>query len=67
MRNPLVAKKYNTRLTALIMGFPGIPFGMNKRVDKTLLTPASRMMEIDFPISDLISGPLALTMLDCQE
>jgi len=56
---PLVAKKYNTRLVALTMQEGMIPVGAEKLIP--------RMLELDFPISDLIIDPLALTVSGCQE
>jgi len=64
---PLLAKKYNTRLIALTMGKGGIPIGADERVNIALESLIPRMLEIDFPISDLIIDPLALTVSGCQE
>jgi len=64
---PLVAKKYNTRLLALTMGSSGIPVAADERVNIALEKLIPRMMEIDFPISDLIIDPLVLTVSGCQE
>lgn len=64
---PLLAKKYNTRLIALTMGKGGIPIGADERVNIALETLIPRMLEIDFPISDLIIDPLVLTVSGCQE
>lgn len=64
---PLVAKKYNTRLIALTMGEGMIPVGADERVTIALEKLIPRMLEIDFPVSDLIIDPLALTVSGCQE
>ncbi len=64
---PLLAKKYNARLVALTMGKSGIPIGADERVNIALEKLIPRAMEIDFPISDLIIDPLALTVSGCQE
>ena len=64
---PLLAKQYNTRLIALTMGKSGIPVGADERVNIALETLIPRMLEIDFPISDLIFDPLVLTVSGCQE
>lgn len=63
---PLVAKQYNTRLIALTMGKSGIPVKADERVTIALETLIPRMLEIDFPISDLIIDPLVLTVSGCQ-
>jgi cobalamin-dependent methionine synthase I len=62
-----VAKKYNAKLIALTMGKSGIPVGADERVTIALETLIPRMLEIDFPIEDLIIDPLALTVSGCQE
>jgi 5-methyltetrahydrofolate corrinoid/iron sulfur protein methyltransferase len=64
---PLLAKQYNTRLIALTMGKGGIPIGADERVNIALESLIPRMLEIDFPISDLIIDPLVLTVSGCQE
>jgi len=64
---PLLAKQYNTKLVALTMGSSGIPVGADERVGIALEKLIPRMMEIDFPISDLIIDPLVLTVSGCQE
>ncbi len=64
---PLVAKKYNTRLLALTMGQSGIPVKADERVNIALETLIPRMLEIDYPIEDLILDPLVLTVSGCQE
>ncbi len=64
---PLLAKKYNTKLIALTMGSGGIPVVADERVTIALETLIPRMLEIDFPISDLIIDPLVLTVSGCQE
>lgn len=66
-RVPLVAKKYNTRLVALTMGSSGIPIAADERVNIAVETLIPRMLEIDFPIRDLIIDPLVLTVSGCQQ
>ncbi|MFN2187803.1 MAG: dihydropteroate synthase [Candidatus Promineifilaceae bacterium] len=57
---PLLAKKYNAKLIALTMGKSGIPIGADERVTIALEALIPRIMEIDFPIEDLIIDPLLL-------
>lgn len=64
---PLLAKKYNARLVALTMGKTGIPVGSDERVNIALEKLIPRIMEIDYPIEDLIIDPLVLTVSGCQE
>ncbi len=64
---PLLAKQYNTRLVALTMGASGIPVAADERVNIAIETLIPRMLEIDFPIEDLIIDPLVLTVSGCQE
>lgn len=64
---PLIAKQYNTKLVALTMGKSGIPVKADERVNIALETLIPRMLEIDFPITDLILDPLVLTVSGCQE
>lgn len=64
---PLLAKQYNARLVALTMGSSGIPVAADERVTIALEQLIPRMLEIDFPISDLIIDPLVLTVSGCQE
>ncbi len=64
---PLLAKKYNTKLIALTMGSSGIPVAADDRVTIAVEILIPRMLEIDFPISDLIIDPLVLTVSGCQE
>lgn len=64
---PLLAKAYNTKLVALTMGSSGIPVAADERVNIALEKLIPRMLEIDFPISDLIIDPLVLTVSGCQQ
>jgi len=64
---PAVAKKFNTRLVALTMGEGMIPVGADERVGIALERLIPYMLEIDFPINDLIIDPLVLTVSGCQE
>jgi 5-methyltetrahydrofolate corrinoid/iron sulfur protein methyltransferase len=64
---PLLAKQYNTRLIALTMGKSGIPVAADERVTIALEMLIPRMLEIDYPIENLIIDPLVLTVSGCQE
>jgi len=64
---PLMAKQYNTKLVALTMGKGGIAVSADERVTIALEALIPRMLEIEFPIEDLILDPLALTVSGCQE
>ncbi|NDJ74797.1 MAG: dihydropteroate synthase [Chloroflexi bacterium] len=64
---PPVAKQYNARLLALTMGKSGIPVGADERVTIAIEQLIPRMLEIDYPITDLIIDPLVLTVSGCQE
>lgn len=64
---PLLAKKYGAKLIALTMGSSGIPVGADERVSIAVETIIPRLMEIDFPMTDLIIDPLVLTVSGCQE
>jgi len=66
-KTPLLAKKYNTRLVALTLGASGIPVAADERVNIAVEKLIPRMLEIDFPIKDLIIDPLVLTTSGCQE
>lgn len=64
---PAVAKKFNTRLIALTMAEGTIPVKADERVSIALEKLIPHMLEIDFPITDLIIDPLVLTVSGCQE
>jgi len=64
---PLLAKQFNTRLIALTMGKSGIPVAADERVNIALEALIPRMLEIDYPMTDLIIDPLVLTVSGCQE
>ena len=64
---PLIAKQYDTRLVALTMGSSGIPVAADERVNIALEKLIPRMLEVDFPIENLIIDPLVLTVSGCQE
>jgi cobalamin-dependent methionine synthase I len=64
---PLLAKEYNTKLIALTMGKGMIPVTADERVNIAMEKIIPRMLEIDFPITDLIIDPLVLTVSGCQE
>lgn len=64
---PLLAKKYNARLVALTMGTSGIPVAADERVNIAVEQIIPRMMEIDYPMENLIIDPLVLTVSGCQQ
>jgi 5-methyltetrahydrofolate corrinoid/iron sulfur protein methyltransferase len=64
---PAVAKKFNARLIALTMAEGMIPVGADERVGIALERLIPYMVEIDYPITDLIIDPLVLTVSGCQE
>jgi cobalamin-dependent methionine synthase I len=64
---PLLAKKYNAKLVALTMRTEGIPVEADARVTIAVEQLIPRMMEIDFPMKDLIIDPLVLTVSGCQQ
>jgi 5-methyltetrahydrofolate corrinoid/iron sulfur protein methyltransferase len=64
---PTLAKKYNTRLIGLTMAEGMIPVSADERVTLALERLIPHMVEIDFPITDLIIDPLVLTVSGCQE
>jgi 5-methyltetrahydrofolate corrinoid/iron sulfur protein methyltransferase len=64
---PLLAKKYNAKLIALTMGSGGIPISADDRVTIALEQLIPRMLEIDYPMENLIIDPLVLTVSGCQE
>ncbi|MDO9130612.1 MAG: dihydropteroate synthase, partial [Anaerolineales bacterium] len=49
------------------MGSAGIPVAAEERVNIAIGTLIPRMLEIDFPMEDLIIDPLVLTVSGCQE
>ena len=64
---PLLAKKYGAKVIALTMAAEGIPVSADDRVTIALEKLIPRMIEIDFPMSDLIIDPLVLTTSGCQQ
>lgn len=64
---PPLAKQYNTRLIGLTKGKGMIPVGADERVTLALEVLIPHMLEMDYPIEDLIIDPLALTVSGCQE
>jgi 5-methyltetrahydrofolate corrinoid/iron sulfur protein methyltransferase len=64
---PLLAKQYNARLVALTMGTSGIPVAADERVNIAVEQLIPRMMEIDYPMENLIIDPLVLTVSGCQQ
>src|SRR3990170_6146341 len=55
---PLLAKRYDARLVAITMGKNGIPVSADERVNIAIEKLIPRMVEIDYPVSDLIIDPL---------
>lgn len=66
-RIPLLAKKYNAKVIGLTMGASGIPIAAEDRINIAVETLIPRMVEIDYPVSNLIIDPLVLTVSGCQE
>src|SRR5512136_1640648 len=64
---PLLAKKYNAKIVALTMGASGIPVAAEERVNIAVEKLIPRMMEIDYPMENLIIDPLVLTVSGMQE
>jgi cobalamin-dependent methionine synthase I len=64
---PALAKKYNARLIGLTKGKGMIPVSADERVTLALESLIPHMVEMDFPITDLIIDPLVLTVSGCQE
>ena len=64
---PLLAKKYGAKVVALTMAASGIPIAADERVNIAVEKLIPRMMEIDYPMSNLIIDPLVLTVSGCQE
>jgi 5-methyltetrahydrofolate corrinoid/iron sulfur protein methyltransferase len=64
---PPLAKKYGTRLIGLTMAEGLIPVSAEERVNLALERLIPRVIELDFPVSDLIIDPLVLTVSGCQE
>ncbi len=64
---PLLAKEYDAKLIALTMGSGGIPVAADERVMIALEQLIPRMLDIDFPMENLIIDPLVLTVSGCQE
>jgi 5-methyltetrahydrofolate corrinoid/iron sulfur protein methyltransferase len=64
---PLVAKEYGAKVIALTMGKGMIPVTAEERVNIAVEHLIPRMLEIDYPMTDLIIDPLVLTVSGCQE
>lgn len=64
---PLVAKQYGSKVIALTMGKGMIPVTAEERVNIAAEHLIPRMLEIDYPMTDLIIDPLVLTVSGCQE
>jgi cobalamin-dependent methionine synthase I len=64
---PLLAKQYNARLVALTMSTSGVPVTADERVNIAVEKIIPRMVEIDYPMANLIIDPLVLTVSGCQQ
>jgi 5-methyltetrahydrofolate corrinoid/iron sulfur protein methyltransferase len=64
---PLLAKKYGAKVIALTMRSEGIPIEADARVNIAVEQLIPHMMEIDFPMENLIIDPLVLTCSGCQQ
>src|SRR5512135_1095282 len=64
---PLLAKQYNAKLIALTMSTSGVPVTADERVNIAVEKLIPRMMEIDYPMENLIIDPLVLTVSGCQQ
>jgi 5-methyltetrahydrofolate corrinoid/iron sulfur protein methyltransferase len=64
---PVLAKKYGAKVIALTMRSEGIPIEADARVNIAVEALIPRMLEIDFPMQDLIIDPLVLTCSGCQQ
>jgi 5-methyltetrahydrofolate corrinoid/iron sulfur protein methyltransferase len=64
---PLLAKKYGAKVVALTMAAEGVPVSAEERVNIAIEKLIPRMMEIDFPMENLIIDPLVLTCSGCQQ
>ncbi len=64
---PALAKKYGAKIIALTMGTSGIPVEADARVEIAVGTLIPHLMEIDFPMENLIIDPLVLTTSGCQQ
>ncbi len=64
---PALAKKYGAKVIALTMAASGIPIAAEDRVNIAVEKLIPRMMELDYPMENLIIDPLVLTVSGCQE
>jgi 5-methyltetrahydrofolate corrinoid/iron sulfur protein methyltransferase len=64
---PELAKKYNAKVIALTMKSEGIPVEADARVNLVVETLIPHMIEIGFPMENLIIDPLVLTVSGCQQ
>jgi 5-methyltetrahydrofolate corrinoid/iron sulfur protein methyltransferase len=64
---PLLAKKYGAKVIALTMAAEGVPVSAEERVNIAIEKLIPRMMEINFPMENLIIDPLVLTCSGCQQ
>jgi len=66
-RIPMLAKKYNAKVIGLTMGVSGIPIAAEDRINIAVESLIPRMVEINYPVENLIIDPLVLTVSGCQE
>jgi 5-methyltetrahydrofolate corrinoid/iron sulfur protein methyltransferase len=66
-RIPLLAKKYGAKVIGLTMGSSGIPIAADDRINIAVESLIPRMVELDYPVENLIMDPLVLTVSGCQE
>jgi 5-methyltetrahydrofolate corrinoid/iron sulfur protein methyltransferase len=66
-RIPLLAKKYGAKVIGLTMGSSGIPIAADDRINIAVESLIPRMVELDYPVENLIIDPLVLTVSGCQE
>jgi len=64
---PELAKKYNAKVIALTMRTEGIPVEADARVNIAVETLIPHMIEVGFPMENLIIDPLVLTVSGCQQ
>jgi len=66
-RIPLLAKKYGAKVIGLTMGTSGIPIAAEDRINIAVESLIPRMVELEYPVENLIIDPLVLTVSGCQE
>jgi len=66
-RIPLLAQKYGAKVIGLTMGVSGIPIAAEDRINIAVESLIPRMVELNYPVENLIIDPLVLTVSGCQE